>query len=279
MKINLLLAGTLALIVLVPSLVTVEYYLNNSQTSQAEKPIVLTATQAQQNTQLSSQTNNESPTVKPLFLVNVTYAVCSTNESTGSDFTPMLYGSTIEADVNFTVVPAALKNADMRTEYYRFEVSSNRGPILNVTYYITEYKTNSPLQISQTGEVTLANGMSSSSVIYNSGQTIIYASDNSTFVTGHINANVYGTNPKNLPPAVTAIQYAQTLYIDVTRLSTVIFNGNGTVTTLTCNQTLQHITLIKDNGFEYGKSYWINLPAEGLMPSSVETDNATVSVS
>ena len=279
MKINLLLAGTLALIVLVPSLVTVEYYLNNSQTSQAEKPIVLTATQAQQNTQLSSQTNNESPTVKPLFLVNVTYAVCSTNESTGSDFTPMLYGSTIEADVNFTVVPAALKNADMRTEYYRFEVSSNRGPILNVTYYITEYKTNSPLQISQTGEVTLANGMSSSSVIYNSGQTIIYASDNSTFVTGHINANVYGTNPKNLPPAVTAIQYAQTLYIDVTRLSTVIFNGNGTVTTLTCNQTLQHITLTKDNGFEYGKSYWIILPAEGLMPSSVETDNATVSVS
>jgi hypothetical protein len=228
---------------------------------------------------LSSQTNNVLPTVNPLFGVNVTYVTCNLNGTAGSDTTPLYGIATIEADVNFTLIPGSLKNVDVGIEYYRFEVSTDQGPILNMTYYITEDKPNGTMQISQTGEVVLANGLSDGSATCNSGQTITFTTDNSTFVTGLINANICWTDPNNPPQAVTKLENAQTLYIDVTRISTTTINGNGTVTTPASNQTLQHIAITNpgDGDFEYGQSYWINLPAEGLTPSNGETGNITAS--
>ena len=124
-------------------------------------------------------------------------------------------------------------------------------------------------------KLALANGLSDESATCNTGQTITFTPDNSTFVTGLINANICWAAPNNPPQAVTKLENAQTLYIDVTRISTTTINGNGTVTTPASNQTLQHIAIANPgNGdFEYGRSYWIILPAEGLTPSNGETGN------
>ena len=82
-------------------------------------------------------------------------------------------------------------------------------------------------------------------------------------------------NPNNPPQAVTELINAQTLYIDVTRISTTTINGNGTVTTPASNQTLQHIAITNPGygDFEYGQSYWI----PGEPSSNSETGTVTVS--
>jgi hypothetical protein len=65
------------------------------------------------------------PTVNPLFGVNVTYVTCNPNGTAGSDTTPLYGIATIEADVNFTLIPDSLKNVNVGIEYYRFEVSDS----------------------------------------------------------------------------------------------------------------------------------------------------------
>ena len=235
----------------------------------------LMAAQAQESTKVGSPTNNVLSTVNPLFVVNVTYVTCNPNGTAGSDTTPLYGIATIEADVNFTLIPNDLKNVDVGIEYYRFEVSTDQGPVLNMTYYITEDTTTGIMQISQTGETVLANDLSNGSVTCNSGQTITFTPDNSSFVTGLINGNICWPDPNNPPQAVTELINAQTLYIDVTRISTTTINGNGTVTTPASNQTLQHIAITNPGygDFEYGQSYWI----PGEPSSNSETGTVTVS--
>ena len=89
---------------------------------------------------------------------------------------------------------------------------------------------------------------------------------NSGFTTGLVSDYIFGTDANNLPQAVTDLRNAQTLYIDVSKISTVTLDGNSTVTTPASNQILQHIVLTKEgNEFVYGNY------TPGTVPYPVET--------
>ena len=103
----------------------------------------LMAAQAQTNTQTAqaqekaNAASDVQASVQPMFSdINITYAYCNPDKTSSND-TMTLYGSSIEAVVNFTLAPDALKNADAQIEYYKFAVSSDQGPIFNMGYYIS----------------------------------------------------------------------------------------------------------------------------------------------
>jgi hypothetical protein len=240
------------------------------------------AAQAQEN----AQANTGIPKVEPFSNVNVTYAYCNPNKISGND-TMTLYGAMIEVVVNFTLNPVALTNADAQIEYYQFAVSSDQGPIVNMTYYIAENPNNGIIIFIGPGIVALDNGLTTGPVPSND-QGITYDPWNRTFTTGLVSDYIFGTDANNLPQAVTDFRNAQTLYIDVSKVSTVTVNGNVTVTTPASNEVLQHIVLTKtDNGFVYGNYVYgtVPFPVEGPLTgpppktpnSSGETGNNTLS--
>ena len=92
------------------------------------------AAQAQENTQQPNASNKYTSTnVEPMSDVNVTYAYCN-HDKTFSNDTMALYGAEIEIVVNFTLNPNALTDADAQIEYYKFAISSDQGPIINLGY-------------------------------------------------------------------------------------------------------------------------------------------------
>jgi len=222
----------------------------------------LMAAQAQENAQ---QANTGLPTVEPLFNVNVTYAYCNPNKISQTD-TMTLNGADIEAIVNFTLNPTAIMpNEDAQIEYYQFAVSSDQGPIVNMTYYVAEDPNNNTVVVIGPGIVALSYGLTSGPVPSNS-QGVNYNPLNSGFTTGLVSDYIFGTDANNLPQAVTDLRNAQTLYIDVSKISTVTLDGNSTVTTPASNQILQHIVLTKEgNEFVYGNY------TPGTVPYPVET--------
>jgi hypothetical protein len=221
----------------------------------------LMAAQAQENVQ---QASARLPTVEPLFNVNVTYAYCNPNKISQND-TMTLNGSDIEAIVNFTLNPTAIPNADAQIEYYQFAVSCDQGPIANMTYYVAEDPNNNTVVVIGPGIVALSYGLTSGPVPSNN-QGLNYNPLNSGFTTGLVSDYIFGTDPNNLPQVVNDLRNAQTLYIDVSKISTVTVVGNSTVTTPASNQILQHIVLTKTgNEFVYG-TY-----TDGTLPFPTET--------
>ena len=174
-------------------------------------------------------------------------------------------GASIEAVANFTLTSNALKNADAQIEYYKFAVSSDQGPIVNMGYYVLESKQASDVTyLSGTGTVGFANGLTYNGPASNGGQGITEAW-NQNFVTGYVSDYIFATNTNDVPKAVTDLRNAQTLYIDVSKVCTVTVNGNVTVTTPASNEVLQHIVLTKTgDGFVYG-AY-----ASGTLPIPIE---------
>ena len=73
-------------------------------------------------------------------------------------------------------------------------------------------------------------------------------------------------NGNNQNQVITELRNAKTLYIDVSRICSVSYNGNITVNMPSSNQVLQHIVLTKEgNGFVYG-TY-----TQGEVPFPMET--------
>jgi hypothetical protein len=243
---KLILCGILAIAIGIATIMPLEYMM---------------AVQAQESTQ---QAPSELPKVEPMFNdVNITYAYCDPNKILGND-TTLLYGASIEAVVNFTLKSDALKNADAQVEYYEFAVSSDQGPIINMGYYIV-LESNSDFVTGiggPNGTINFANGLTfngpsfGQNINYGSGgQGLNYGVWNNNFTMGFVSNYIFGTDPNNIPQAATELRNAQTLYIDVSKLSTVTVNGNVTVTTPASNQILQHIVLTKTGdglGLTYG---------------------------
>lgn len=199
--------------------------------------------------------------IKPWFNVSVTYAhvnpdVASTNS------TMSLFGAKIEALVNFTLTPNALETADAQIEFYRFAVSSDQGPIVDMGYYVLQSKGAEVIaSISGDGTIGFANGLTYKGPACNGGQGINAEAWNRGFTTGLVSDYLFGTSAIDVPKAVTDIRNAKALYIDVSKVCTVTVKGNVTVTTPASSEILQHIELTKtDNGFTYGAF------APGILP-------------
>ena len=284
---KVILCAILAITIGIGTIVPMEYLMSaqaqaNAQTAQAQEKANAAA--------------DVQALVQPMFSdINITYAYSNLDKTSSND-TMTLYGSSIEAVVNFTLAPDALKNADAQIEYYKFAVSSDQGPIFNMGYYLV-LEANSYVTTGMggpEGTITFANGLTfngpsatdSQDINFGSGgQCINYPAWGSNFTMGYVSNYICGTDPNNLPQAVSELRNAQTLYIDVSKLCTVTVNGNVTVTTPASNQILQHIVLTKTGdglGFTYGSYSEAVLyqPAADLFgpnPNSGETGNNTTS--
>jgi hypothetical protein len=208
----------------------------------------------------------QAAAVEPWFNVNVTYAYCNPNKNGGNN-TMTFNGAMIQAVVNFTLTPNALKDADAQIEYYQFAVSSDEGPIVDMGYYILESKKAEDITyLSGDGTIGFANGLTYKGPACNGGQGRNAEGWTSGFTLGFVSDYIFSTDENDVPQAVTELRNAQTLYIDVSKVCTVTVKGNVTVTTPASHEVLQHITLTKTgSGFVY-ETY-----AEGTLPFPVET--------
>lgn len=207
--------------------------------------------------------------IKPWFDVNVPYAYVNLHQS-GENNTVTWDGAMIQVLANFSLTPDALKNADAQIEYYKFAVSSDQGPVVDMGYYFLRSKHASDVtSLSGTGTITFANGLTYTGPACNGGQGGLGEANRTlAFVSNFI----LGYNDNGTPQEVTQLRNAQKLYIDISKVCTVTVNGNITVTTPANGETLQHIELTKsENGFIYG-SY-----TEGTIPFPVETPTTTLS--
>jgi hypothetical protein len=213
-----------------------------------------------------AQANAELPKIEPLFNVSVSYAYCNPYKN-GENITTTFNGAMIQVVANFTLTPNALENADAQIEYYQFAVSSEQGPIVNMGYYIAQFKQQDLITgLWGSGKISFANGLTYDGPASNGGKALNYDLLDSSFTLGFVSDYIYGTNRNDVPKAVTDIRNAQTLYIDVSKVSTVTVKGHVTVTTPASNDILQHIELTKtDSGFLYG-TY-----VEGTLPIPIET--------
>jgi hypothetical protein len=188
----------------------------------------------------------------PWFNVNVFYAYCNPNQN-GGNSSVSFYGSYIQAVVNITLTPYAMKDADAQIEYYQFAVSSDQGPIVNVTYYVVQSTQDAITSISGTGTISFANGLTYSGHPSNGGQVINRDVSNNSFTLASVDDYIFTIDPNDVPQAVTELRNAQTLYMDMSNVCTVTVNGNVTVTTPANPEILQHITLTKTGSiFVYG---------------------------
>jgi hypothetical protein len=89
---------------------------------------------------------------------------------------------------------------------------------------------------------------------------------NQSFTTGILSSYISNYNGNNQNQAITELRNAKTLYINVSRICSVSYNGDVTVNMPSSNQVLQHIVLTKEgNGFVYG-TY-----TQGTVPFQMET--------
>jgi hypothetical protein len=240
----------------------------------------------------AEQQVNAETAFTPWFNVNVPYVYVNLDQS-GANNTASWNGVNINGIANFTLTPAgmALKGAEAKIEYYQFQISSDQGPIVNISYSVA-------LSIEEIGDhpglpgnvymainggggnkFFFANGFTYNGIPnydgYCAGGSCFYETVgnnlpstivNETFVTGILSSGISNYNGNNQNQAITELRNAKTLYIDVSRICSVSYNGNVTVNMPSSNQVLQHIVLTKEgNGFVYG-TY-----TQGTVPFQMET--------
>jgi hypothetical protein len=250
------------------------------QQNQAAKEQQAQADQEQLAQALKEQQNQTAPD-QPWFNISVAYAYCNPNMN-GGNSTTTFNGAIVEAIANFSLTPEALTKADARIEYYQFQVSSDQGPIVNMTYAIAEtkeelnvpgYPNGAYVYITGAGDgtFTFADGFTYNGTNINSGDVAgsavlfdIPGETNQTSALEPVSDYIYSINGNGIPQAVTALRNAQTLYIDVAREYSVTFTGNATEATaavVPSNQVLQHLVLTKTgNIFTYGNY------TQGILP-------------
>jgi len=201
-------------------------------------------------------------------------------------------GAMFQAIANFTLTPDAinLKNADAQIEFYQFRVYSDTALIVNITYTVAVCR-------EELNVLGIPGGCYMA--ITGSGGHIFYFADGTTYDNnvvagdsicggGKVIANMPGMPVENYTVAVVGsyiadykgnnavqtlpeLRNAQTLYIDVSRICSVSYQGNSssttaTTTTMASNEILCHIELTKiESGFIYG-TY-----KEGTVPFPIQT--------
>jgi hypothetical protein len=241
---------------------------------------------------MTGQAEVKAQTITPWFNVSIPYAYVNLYDSGGND-TMTWDGAMFQAIANFTLTPDAinLKNADAQIEFYQFRVYSDTASIVNITYTVAVCRE----ELNVPG---IPGGCFSA--ITGSGCNIFYFADGTTYDGnavagdsicggGQVLANIPGVLPdKNYTVAVVGsyiadykgnnavqtlpeLRNAQTLYIDVSKICSVSYQGNSnsataTTTTMASNDILCHIEFTKiESGFVYG-TYM-----EGTVPFPMQT--------
>jgi len=191
--------------------------------------------------------------IKPWFDIGVTYAHVDLDVASVNS-TMSLSGAKIEALVNFTLTPNALETADAQIEFYGFAVSSDRGHILDMGYYVLQSKGAELItSISGDGTIGFANGLIYKGPPCNGGMGINAEAWNNGFTIGLVSDYIFGASADDVPKAVVDMRNAEVLYIDVSKVCTVTVKGTVTVTTPANGEVLQHVELAKTNdSFTYG---------------------------
>lgn len=203
--------------------------------------------------------------INPWFNVDVAYAYCNPNVSGGNN-TASWAGASIEVVANFTLTTDALQNADAQIEFYKFAVSSDQGPIVDLGYFIIEDKANVVTGMGGDGTIHFANGLTYNGPSSNGGQGINWQAWSPESVMGFVSKYILDYNGNSDLQTVNQIRNAQTLYVDVSKVSTVTVSGDLTATTPAGGQIIQRIELTKtDNGFVYGNY------VSGTLPIPIQT--------
>jgi hypothetical protein len=250
---KLILCSAIAIVIGIAAIIPMEYVMVSGARANAEA-------QANAMAQATAALTN----VEPWFNVSVQYAYCNPYKN-GGNSTMSFNGAMIQAVANFSLTPEALENADAQIEYYKFAVSSDRGPIVEEGYYVSLEREGITTGASGNGTIWFANGLVFNGPISNGGQGINWDVWKPSSTLGFVSDYIFGTDASDIPKAVTELRNAQTLYIDVSKVCTVTVKGNVTVTTPSSSQVLQHIELTEiGSGFVYG-TY-----ADGTLPFPVE---------
>jgi len=218
---------------------------------------------------------------KPWTNLNVPYAYWDASLN-GANFTTTFCGERHNAVADITLTSDALKDADARIEYYQLQVYSDQEPINTLTYYVGVAK---PGELLDTYNSTLYfSGGSTYSTNSTSGGMFILDPTVSNKYQGLISGTTLNYNVSTIPPVVTAIQNANALYIDVSRVCSITFNGNTTTVITESSDVIQHIELTKsDSGFLYDSGATLNPPfplwgpSQTQTPSNITTFNPTPS--
>ena len=240
----------------------------------------------------TGQAEANAQTITPWFDVSIPYAYVNLYDSGGND-TMTWDGAMFQAIANFTLTSDALnlKNADAQIEFYQFRLYSETASIVNITYTVAVCR-------EELNVLGIPSGCYMA--ITGSGGHIFYFADGTTYDGnvvagdsicggGQVIANIPGVLPeKNYTVAVVGsyiadykgnnavqtlpeLRNAQTLYIDVSKICSVSYQGNSssttaTTTTMASNEILCHIELTKtETGFVYG-TY-----TEGTVPFPIQT--------
>jgi hypothetical protein len=274
---KLILCGILAIAIGIATVIPMEYMMaaqaqQNAQTAQA---------QAKAQAQATAQA-----TYDPWFQINVPYIYVNLDES-GGNTTATWDGVLIQGVANFTFAPEALalNNTDARIEFYQFQISSENGPILNMTYSMAVSKTEYNVPGIPGGMYSAITGSGDNTFDFADG-TVYHAPVTGDCMGGTVLDDTPGTpianytgevlsdyitsdNGNSGSQVIAELRSAQTLYIDVTRTISVAFEGNAataTTTTMSSSQILQHIELTKiSSGFVYGTF------VQGSVPFPMET--------
>ena len=272
---KVILCAVLAIAIGIAAVIPMEYLM----AAQAQEATQTAQSQAKAQAQATAQA-----TYDPWFQINVPYIYVNLDQG-GGNGTMTWDGVLIQGVANFTFAPEvlALNNTDARIEFYQFQVSSENGPILNMTYSIAVSKTEYNVPGIPGGMYSAITGSGDNTfdfadgTIYKApvtgdcmGGTVLYNSPTiGNYTCTVLSDYIAGYNGNSGPQAIAELRSAQELYIDVTRSISVSFEGNATTattTTMSSSQILQHIELTKiSSGFVYG-TY-----TQGSVPFPMET--------
>jgi hypothetical protein len=263
---KVILCAILAIALGIATVIPMEYLMS----AQAQEATQTGQAQAQAQAQATAQA-----TYDPWFQINVPYIYVNLDQS-GGNTTATWDGVLIQGVANFTFAPNAfaLNNTDARIEFYQFQVSSENGPILNMTYSMAVSKEDGAITGSGDNTFNFADGTTYTAPVTGDcmGGTVLYESPLNpiaNYTCGVLSDYITSDNGNSGSQVIAELRSAQTLYIDVTRTISVAFEGNAntaTTTTMSSNQILQHIELTKiSSGFVYG-TY-----VQGSVPFPMET--------
>ena len=234
----------------------------------------------------------KAQTITPWFDVSIPYAYVNLYDSGGND-TMTWDGAMFQAIANFTLTPDAinLKNADAQIEFYQFRLYSDEASIVNITYSVAVCREELNVPGIPGGCYMAITGSGGNKFYFADGTTYDgnAIAGGSICGGGQVLANIPGVIPdknytvtvvgsyiadyngNNVMQALPELRNAPTLYIDVSKICSVSYQGNSssttaTTTTMASNEILCHIELTKiESGFVYGTC------KEGTVPFPMQT--------
>ncbi len=224
---------------------------------------------------MTGTANAQTPTDEPWFNLNIPYAYVNGNFNGHNDTT------TFAGEIHSIIANVSsdssriLEDADARIEYYQLHVYSDQGFVYDLTYYVGIAKPGE--LVNRYNSTLFFLGGSSYSTNSTSGGVFLMNPQVANMSLGVISGSTLSYNSTILPPEVVNIQNANTLYIDVSRLSYVTFKGNVTTMTTQPSGVLQHIELTKtDSGFVYGSMEDISVPFPIEGPTTTQTTSPQI---